>query len=190
MNQLYFASDFTWYLYFRAIQFLNRCWILVIWLFIFCWLEGFAINGMVPAGIPSIERQFQLTSAKSSLIPASQDFGALFVILFVSFIGGRYNKPKLIAIGSLIMALGSFIFTIPHIVQRYEWGKCMANDLYQYMRIFITDTVFDIFFSKTYLKAYLNLQTKSNIKYSRAHIPRPLPSEICCTNFLILAYWR
>ena len=114
---------------FRAAQFLNRIWILVIFLFIFCWLEGFAINGLVPAGLPAIERQFMLTSTKSALIPASQDFGALFVILFVSFIGGRYNKPTIIAIGSLIMALGSFIFVIPHIAQRYEWGRYQPHFL-------------------------------------------------------------
>jgi hypothetical protein len=52
----------------------------VLWLTLFCFLEGFAINGIANAGIPGIERQFQLTSSKSSIIPASQDIG-LFLAL-------------------------------------------------------------------------------------------------------------
>ena len=105
----------------RALQCLNRVWVLVIWLVIFCFLEGFAINGIANAGLPAIERQFQLTSSKSSLIPASQDIGALIIILFVSFIGGLYNKAACIAVGSVIMAVGSFVFTIPHIAETYAY---------------------------------------------------------------------
>ena len=101
---------------------------MVIWLVIYCFLEGFAINGVANAGLPAIERQFQLTSSKSSLIPAAQDIGALILILFVSFIGGRYNKTVWIATGSLIMAVGSFVFVIPHIAEQYQYegeGKLM-----------------------------------------------------------------
>ena len=104
-------------------QCLNRVWVLVIWLVIFCFLEGFAINGIANAGLPAIERQFQLTSSKSSLIPASQDIGALILILFVSFIGGRYNKAAWIAVGSAIMAVGSFVFIIPHIAEVYNYAS-------------------------------------------------------------------
>ena len=106
---------------FRALQFMNRTWVFVIWLVLFCFLEGFAINGIANAGLPAIERQFQLTSSKSSLIPASQDIGALILILFVSFIGGRYNKDTWIATGSVIMAVGSFVFVIPHIAEKYQF---------------------------------------------------------------------
>jgi len=59
----------------RCMQVFNKLWLLVILLMVFCFLEGFAINGIANAGLPAIERQFQLTSSKSSLIPASQDIG-------------------------------------------------------------------------------------------------------------------
>ena len=108
--------------HYRALQFMNRTWILAIWLFLVNFLEGFAVNGLANAGLPSIERQFQLTSAKSSLIPASQDIGALSLILFISFIGGRYNKMMWIASGSLMMAVGSVIFIIPHLAEEYQYA--------------------------------------------------------------------
>ena len=108
----------------RAVQFLNNIWVLVVWLFLFNFLEGFAVNGLANAGSPSIERQFQLTSTKSSLIPASQDIGALSLTLFISFFGARTNKISWIAAGSVMMAVGSVIFIIPHIAKQYNYvGK-------------------------------------------------------------------
>ena len=106
----------------RAVQFLNNIWVLVVWLFLFNFLEGFAVNGLANAGLPSIERQFQLTSTKSSLIPASQDIGALSLILFISFFGARTNKLSWIAAGSVMMAVGSVIFIIPHIAGEYNYA--------------------------------------------------------------------
>ena len=106
----------------RAVQFLNNIWVLVVWLFLFNFLEGFAVNGLANAGLPSIERQFQLTSTKSSLIPASQDIGALSLTLFISFFGARTNKISWIAAGSVMMAVGSVIFIIPHIAEEYNYA--------------------------------------------------------------------
>ncbi|XP_053394357.1 solute carrier organic anion transporter family member 4A1-like isoform X2 [Mercenaria mercenaria] len=60
----------------KCIQIFNKLPVLVLWLTLYCFLEGFAINGIANAGIPGIERQFKLTSSKSSIIPASQDIGS------------------------------------------------------------------------------------------------------------------
>lgn len=86
-----------------------------------CFVEGFAVNGLGNAALVPIERQFQLTSTKSALIPSAQDIGALIVVLFVSFIGGRYHKPMWVATGSLIMAVGSLLFMVPHFAEKYEY---------------------------------------------------------------------
>lgn len=32
----------------------------------------------------------------------------------VSYFGGRHSKPMVLAVGLLLMAFGSFIFTMPH----------------------------------------------------------------------------
>ena len=96
----------------------------MVWLFLFNFLEGFSVNGLTPAALPAIERQFQLTSTKSSIIPASHDIGALALILFISFISGRTNKITWIASGSLMLALGYLLFIVPHIATEYQYqGK-------------------------------------------------------------------
>jgi len=47
--------------------------------------------------------------------------GALVLVLFISYLGGRYNKVRWIAIGSIVMAFGSFIFIIPHMAVIYNY---------------------------------------------------------------------
>ncbi|KAK7103249.1 solute carrier organic anion transporter family member 4A1-like isoform X1 [Littorina saxatilis] len=80
-----------------------------------CLVEGFAVNGIASASLVHLEKQFGLTSTRSALISSSQDIGALVVVLFVSFLGNRFNKPHWVAMGSLIMAVGSLLFIVPHL---------------------------------------------------------------------------
>ncbi|XP_071080205.1 solute carrier organic anion transporter family member 4A1-like [Haliotis cracherodii] len=97
------------------IQKFNRIGIFVFWAIVLCVTEGFTVNGIANAALPHLEKQFGLQSSKSALITSSQDIGALAVVLFVSFIGGRYNKASWVAGGSLISAVGSFLFMVPHL---------------------------------------------------------------------------
>ncbi|XP_076099372.1 solute carrier organic anion transporter family member 4A1-like isoform X2 [Mytilus galloprovincialis] len=114
----------------RCLQGLNRMSLFTIFVCIMCFLEGFAVNGVANAAIPAIERQFKLPSTKSALIPSSQDIGALVVVLFVSFIGGRYNKASWVASGSLIMAVGSFLFMVPHFLEKYVYPESTTQSSY------------------------------------------------------------
>ncbi|KAL3873616.1 hypothetical protein ACJMK2_036712 [Sinanodonta woodiana] len=104
-------------------QIFNKVGFFVLSAFVLCFVQGFAVNGLGNASLPSIEKQFKLTSSKSALIPSSQGIGALTVVLFVSFIGSRYNKASWVASGSLIMAVGSFIFIIPHMAKKYQYSE-------------------------------------------------------------------
>lgn len=51
------------------------------------------------------------------------------LILFVSYIGGRHNKITWIAAGSVCMSLGSFIFIIPHMADRYHFDGKSADSM-------------------------------------------------------------
>lgn len=81
------------------------------------------MNGVVNIALTTLERQYKLPSSQSALIVSSTDIGAVLFVLVVSYLGAKGNRPKWIAIGSFLMAVGSFIFTIPHV----------ASDPYEYV---------------------------------------------------------
>lgn len=114
----------------KCLQGLNRMSLFTLFVSIMCFVEGFAVNGIANAALPALERQFKLPSTRSAIIPSSQDIGALIVVLFVSFIGGRYNKASWVATGSIIMAIGSFLFMVPHFAERYVYPESTTESTY------------------------------------------------------------
>ncbi|XP_062619920.1 solute carrier organic anion transporter family member 4A1-like, partial [Saccostrea cucullata] len=107
--------------------FLNVKWF-VLWLCIFGFVEGAAVNGVVNIALTTLERQYKLPSSQSALIVSSTDIGAVIFVLIVSYYGAKGNRPKWIAAGSFLMAVGSFIFTIPHVASGpYEYISTSGN---------------------------------------------------------------
>ena len=76
--------------------------------------QGFIVNGVINVVITTLEKRFDLPSTRSGLIASSNDFLALFLVLFISFYGSRRHKPRLIGIGVVVLGLGSIIFSLPH----------------------------------------------------------------------------
>ncbi|VBB26707.1 unnamed protein product [Acanthocheilonema viteae] len=94
-------------------RFGKRNWMLL-WMCWFCTVQGLLVNGLVPSAITSIERRFQFNSSTIGRIMQFYDFGYVLLCIPVSYFGGRHSKPMVLALGLLLMALGSFIFTMPH----------------------------------------------------------------------------
>ncbi|KAG7497415.1 solute carrier organic anion transporter family member 1C1-like [Solea senegalensis] len=74
------------------------------------------------SSITQIERRFDIPSSLIGVIDGSFEMGNLLVIAFVSYFGAKLHRPRLIGIGCVIMAFGSFIISLPHFLQ----------DLYKY----------------------------------------------------------
>ena len=64
--------------------------------------QGMAVNGLIGASIPHIEKEFGFTSTQSGIFLASNDLTALLTVLFVSYYGEKGHKPKWLAIGCII----------------------------------------------------------------------------------------
>lgn len=86
-------------------------------LFFLCvasFLQGMIINGFINTVITSIERRFHLSSYQTGLVASSYDIAACICLVFVSYFGGTGHKPRWLGWGTLIMGLGSLVFTLPH----------------------------------------------------------------------------
>lgn len=121
--------------------------------------QGITVNGLVFVSITTLERRFNLPSIKSGWIASTYDFSVMCVIVFVTYFGERGHKPKFLACGAFIFAMGSIIFSLPHFLtglydaEGTEFDTCDATrndtsicsdteeDLTKYYPFFITGQV-------------------------------------------------
>lgn len=88
------------------------------------------MNGFVNVNISTIERRFGLRSRQTGLVASGYDLASFVCLVPVTYYGGRKgaSKPCFIAIGLLLMGLGSLIFSLPHfLVGSYRATIAEAN---------------------------------------------------------------
>ncbi|XP_020389614.2 solute carrier organic anion transporter family member 1C1-like [Rhincodon typus] len=78
------------------------------------------------SAITQIERRFDIPSSLIGITDGSFEIGNLMVIAFVSYFGAKFHRPKLIATGMILMAIGTFIIALPHFIMgRYEYESAI-----------------------------------------------------------------
>uniref|UniRef100_A0A3Q4G180 Solute carrier organic anion transporter family member n=1 Tax=Neolamprologus brichardi TaxID=32507 RepID=A0A3Q4G180_NEOBR len=71
--------------------------------------------------ITQLERRFDIPSYLIGIIDGSFEIGNLLVIAFVSYFCAKLHRPKIIAIGCILMSFGTFLIAMPHfIIGRYK----------------------------------------------------------------------
>ncbi|XP_061664003.1 solute carrier organic anion transporter family member 1C1-like isoform X2 [Syngnathoides biaculeatus] len=84
----------------------------------------------IKSSITQIERRFDIPSSLIGAIDGSFEIGNLLVIAFVSYFGAKLHRPRLIAIGCLIMSAGSFLISLPHFLQGpYKYETSVAHNV-------------------------------------------------------------
>uniref|UniRef100_A0A3Q0TD45 Solute carrier organic anion transporter family member n=1 Tax=Amphilophus citrinellus TaxID=61819 RepID=A0A3Q0TD45_AMPCI len=89
-------------------------------------------GGYMKSSITQIERRFDIPSSLIGVIDGSFEMGNLLVIAFVSYFGAKLHRPRLIGIGCVIMAAGSFLVAMPHFFQgpyKYETSVSHKADV-------------------------------------------------------------
>ncbi|XP_018667361.2 solute carrier organic anion transporter family member 2B1-like [Ciona intestinalis] len=70
-------------------------------------------SGYNKSALTSIERRYQLTTFTVGILQSCFHIGNLSVILFVSYFGSKWHRPRVIAFGSLIMASSCVMSALP-----------------------------------------------------------------------------
>lgn len=74
--------------------------------------------------ITTIEKRYQLRSTESGLIAGGYDIASFLCLIPVSYLGGSRSKPVFIGSGVLVLALGSFVFSLPHYMSgQYSFSR-------------------------------------------------------------------
>ncbi|XP_070785482.1 solute carrier organic anion transporter family member 1C1-like [Enoplosus armatus] len=74
------------------------------------------------SSITQIERRFDLSSTHVGLIDGSFEMGNLLFLAVVSHFGAKLHRPRLIAVGCFLMAVGAFLTGLTHFFMgRYKY---------------------------------------------------------------------
>ncbi|XP_043288707.1 solute carrier organic anion transporter family member 4A1 isoform X2 [Venturia canescens] len=102
-------------------------------LFWLCWagaMQGMVVNGFINVVITTIEKRFGLRSSQTGLIAGGYDIASFFLLVPVSYLGGRSkaSKPRYIGAGVVALGLGSLVFASPHyLAGTYRGGERSEN---------------------------------------------------------------
>ncbi|XP_069484523.1 solute carrier organic anion transporter family member 1A2-like isoform X1 [Ambystoma mexicanum] len=81
--------------------------------------------------ITQLERRFNIPASLAGLIDGSFEIGNLLVIAFVSYFGAKLHRPRIIAVGCIVMCLGCCLTALPHLLMgryRYERGAFSSTN--------------------------------------------------------------
>uniref|UniRef100_A0A668TDD6 Solute carrier organic anion transporter family member n=1 Tax=Oreochromis aureus TaxID=47969 RepID=A0A668TDD6_OREAU len=77
------------------------------------------------SSITQIERRFDLSSTHIGLIDGSFEMGNLLFLAVVSHFGAKLHRPRLIAAGCFLMAVGAFLTGLTHFFMGRDSGSSM-----------------------------------------------------------------
>ena len=93
-------------------------------------VNGAVAAAYLPAVVTTLEQVFELGSSTTGLIVGSYEIGATIAAILVSYLGHHGHIPRIIGIGSVVAAIGTACFSIPHFISPAHSEKILYGDVH------------------------------------------------------------
>ncbi|XP_035694932.1 solute carrier organic anion transporter family member 4A1-like isoform X2 [Branchiostoma floridae] len=98
-----------------TLQVLNNPKAALVFLSCAIFTQAMTVNGLARSVVTTLERRFHLTSTDMGAVLIANDVANFVSSLPISYLGAK-NKPRWLGSGMLLLAVGAFVFALPHFV--------------------------------------------------------------------------
>ena len=88
--------------------------------------QNMLVGGANNAILTTIERAFYMKSIESALFLSCYDIGNILTSPFISYLGDRMHKPRIIGLSMIGLSIGSFIMTVPEFF-KFDYSTIVNN---------------------------------------------------------------
>ncbi|XP_070533596.1 solute carrier organic anion transporter family member 4C1-like isoform X2 [Ptychodera flava] len=128
----------------KWLQWFNTAPWLALTISLLMYVQGMVVSGFAYVSLTSIETRFQLPSVATGLILSIYDLTAVICLPIVSYFGASRNKPRWLAVGSVIMGFGFLLWTVPHFTSGYYTYGNVADGYQPLCRSEVNYTYYEV----------------------------------------------
>ena len=77
-------------------------------------------SGYIGSIVSSLERYYGFSTSRLGVAFSSYDIMGVLSIPLISYFGSQNNRPRIVAFGALLFAIGNLLFILPYFINGYE----------------------------------------------------------------------
>lgn len=84
-------------------------------------------SGYIGSIVSSLERYYGFSTSRLGVAFSSYDITGVLSIPLISYFGSQNNRPRIVAMGAFLFALGNLLFILPYLINGYEKDSFHSN---------------------------------------------------------------